>query len=81
MKRTTSPLTPAGLTIVQLRADLHAHAQINRQLMRKKSSVWRCWADLDPADKKTPLAVYWTKAEQRANRPDLAPFRVTITRD
>lgn len=36
-------------------------------------------ADFDPSDKKTPLVVYPTKAEQRDNRPDLKPIPVTVT--
>lgn len=37
------------------------------------------WADVDTADKRTPVAIYATRAEQRANRPDLKPIRVLIS--
>lgn len=36
------------------------------------------WADFDPTDKQTPVAVYKTKTEQRMNRPDLSAFRVLV---
>lgn len=35
----------------------------------------RMWADIDPTG---TLAIYETKAEQRAVRPDLKPIRVLI---
>lgn len=37
------------------------------------------WADYDPEVKNTPVAVYDTKSEQRANRPDLKPLRVRVS--
>lgn len=44
-------------------------------------TVFVRWADYDPAYKgRNRLAIYGTKADQRANRPDLQPFRVLITR-
>ena len=37
------------------------------------------WADFDPTDKRTPVAVYPTRADQHGNRPDLQPVRVLVT--
>lgn len=36
------------------------------------------WADCDPDDRKTPVATYDSKADQRGNRPDLKPVRVAV---
>ena len=36
-------------------------------------------ADFDSADKRTPVAIYPTKSEQRGNRPDLSPIPVSVT--
>jgi len=36
------------------------------------------WADYDPSDKRTPVAIYSTKTEQRMNRPDLPAIRVLV---
>lgn len=36
------------------------------------------WADCDPEGGRIPLVVYETKAEQRANRPDLKRRRVAV---
>lgn len=47
---------------------------------RKKPAFPRImWADYDPTDKRTPVAVYKTRADQRGNRPDLKPIRVLVT--
>ena len=35
-------------------------------------------ADIDPSDKRTPVAIYPTKSEQRGNRPDLKPIPVVV---
>jgi hypothetical protein len=37
------------------------------------------WADHDPKNKQTPIAIYDTKAEQHSNRPDLKPLRVRVS--
>lgn len=36
------------------------------------------WADHDPKDRQTPIAIYATKTEQRSNRPDLKAVRVLV---
>lgn len=38
------------------------------------------WADADMTNRREPVAVYNTRAEQRSNRPDLQPIRVMVTR-
>ena len=48
--------------------------------MKRKPFPRLMWADYDASDKRTPVAIYATKAEQRANRPDLQPVRVRISR-
>jgi hypothetical protein len=48
-------------------------------MKRRKPFPRLMWADYDPTDRQTPVAIYTTKAEQRDNRPDLKPIRVRVS--